>query len=88
MKTIAGITLIFFPGTFISTLFAMPLFHWESDTVVNSKFWIYWAFTIPLTLVLVGAWLVWNRWQARLVRKEDKEVRNINASGIIQNERV
>lgn len=59
MMTIAAITMIFLPGTFVASLFAMPLLDWSSTDVVRSGFWIYWAVTVPLTVMTVLLWLAW-----------------------------
>ena len=58
------VTLFFLPGTFVSTFFAMPLFHWEEDgqPIVTTRLLIYWAVTLPLTIVAVTFWL---RFEAR-----------------------
>jgi Mg2+ and Co2+ transporter CorA len=58
MMTIAAITMIFLPGTFVASLFAMPLFDWTSTNVFRSGFWIYWAITVPLTALTVLLWLL------------------------------
>ena len=53
MKTPAGVTVAFLPGTFVAAVFAMPLFDWNASgggTVVSNRFWIYGAPTVPLTL--------------------------------------
>jgi hypothetical protein len=42
MMTIAAITMIFLPGTFVASFFAMPILDWSPDKsqhVVNSRFW-------------------------------------------------
>lgn len=77
MKTLALITTIFLPGTFVATLFSMSMFDWatqsgEADTV-SKKFWIYWAVTIPLTLLTMIVWRIWWLWQERLYEKEVNE---------------
>lgn len=75
MKTLAFITALFLPGTYIATLFSMSMFEWQaspsdapstsssstsSSTVsVSNKFWIYWATTIPLTVAVVVGWRLW-----------------------------
>ncbi|KAF2135961.1 uncharacterized protein K452DRAFT_213897, partial [Aplosporella prunicola CBS 121167] len=65
MKTIALVTLVFIPGTFLSSLFGMNFFSYSppSDSSSGStsistasNFWIYWAITLPLTLFLLCAW--------------------------------
>ena len=65
MKAIAAVTMVFLPGTFVASLFSMPVFDWEADTarhderVVGQRFWVYWAVTVPLTLGTVAAYLGW-----------------------------
>jgi hypothetical protein len=64
MKSIALLTMLVLPGTFISTLFSVPLFNWDAESwqdVPKSRFWFYWAITIPLTLTIVLVWIVWQR---------------------------
>ncbi|CZR68946.1 uncharacterized protein PAC_18847 [Phialocephala subalpina] len=69
MKTIAILTMLFLPGTFLAAIFAMPFFNWgvDGESVVKSEFRIYWAFAIPLTVMVVLIWAVavmlpWKRW--------------------------
>ncbi|CAF9936666.1 hypothetical protein IMSHALPRED_010847 [Imshaugia aleurites] len=71
MKTLAFITAFFLPGTYIATLFSMGMFEWQaslsspsssttsSSSVLSSKFWIYWATTIPLTIAVIVSWRLW-----------------------------
>jgi ABC-type nickel/cobalt efflux system permease component RcnA len=78
MKSIALLTMVILPGTFISTLFAIPLFNWDAETwreVPKSRFWFYWALTIPLTILTVAAWLVWQKIYERTGRSLDKAAR-------------
>lgn len=78
MKSIALLTMVILPGTFISTLFAIPLFNWDAESwrdVPKSRFWFYWALTIPLTIVTVAAWLVWQKVYERAGRSLDKAAR-------------
>lgn len=110
MKTIAVLTILFLPGTYISassscylifssyslantkqTLFAMPLLNWEAkagDSVMSSRFWIYWALTLPLTLTVVSIWLVWLKREALLHGEEDKEARASGGLGKVNLEEV
>jgi hypothetical protein len=43
------------------TLFSMGMFNWSAganETVISSRFWIYWATSIPLTIVTgIGLYL-------------------------------
>ncbi|PMD17120.1 hypothetical protein NA56DRAFT_544014, partial [Hyaloscypha hepaticicola] len=62
MKAIALLTMFFLPGTFVAVFFAMPLFDWEaptSSTVLKSRFWIYWAVTVPATAIVLVLWRMW-----------------------------
>ena len=78
MKSIALLTMVILPGTFISTLFAIPLFNWDAESwrdVPKSRFWFYWALTIPLTILTVAAWLVWQKVYERTGRSLDRAAR-------------
>ena len=58
MKTIAVMTMLFLPGTFFAALFSLPLLKWDASNVVQTKFWIYWVFTVPTTVLVFAAWRV------------------------------
>jgi hypothetical protein len=77
MKAIAAVTMCFLPGTFVASLFAMPMFDWDAGVArsVNKHFWIYWAVTLPLTAVVFGMWLGWTERRAlrRWIRGRRKE---------------
>ena len=78
MKTIAAVTIVFLPGTFIAALFAMPLFQWDAvgdSKIVSNRFWIYWAVTVPLTFLTLLVWVLWTKRQARMHRSLDKRAR-------------
>ncbi|TVY41047.1 hypothetical protein LSUB1_G003808 [Lachnellula subtilissima] len=62
MKAIAVLTMIFLPGTFVASFFAMPLFDWDAETqsgVVKNRFWIYWVVTVPGTVAVLVVWRLW-----------------------------
>lgn len=59
MKVVALMTIVFLPGTFFAALFAVPTLTWSEDVVVSPRFWIYWAFTLPCTLLLVALYKGW-----------------------------
>lgn len=67
MKIIALITAAYLPGTFVATLFSMGMFSWQSTSgaeatsrsSVSPDFWVYWAVTVPLTIVTLTGWAVW-----------------------------
>jgi Mg2+ and Co2+ transporter CorA len=61
MKTIATLTLVFLPPTFVSTIFGMTFFNFDADMgwSVSDMFWVYWACAIPMTLTTIGLWYKW-----------------------------
>ncbi|KAI9152193.1 Notoamide biosynthesis cluster protein M' [Paramyrothecium foliicola] len=65
MKTLAFVTIVFLPPTFVATMFSMSMFNWQDSaelgTVVSSKLWIYWIVSIPLTIIVILGWLLWWR---------------------------
>lgn len=69
MKFITIITMLFLPGTFLATLFAIPSLQWQSDPVVQGNHWIYWAVNIFLTVLVFISWRV-------LVRREQDQHHN------------
>lgn len=63
MKTLALVTAIFLPATFIATLFSMSMFDWQAGSgsaVVSPEFWIFWVVSVPLSLAVLAAW--WCFW--------------------------
>lgn len=64
MRTIAVMSIAFLPGTFVSSFFSMDMFDWQAPkgaSVLSFRFWIYWAVTAPLTLVVFCIWFFWLR---------------------------
>ncbi|KAF2231457.1 hypothetical protein EV356DRAFT_535437 [Viridothelium virens] len=57
MKTIAIMTMGFLPATFVAALFAVPSLQWDQPTVIGSRFWVYWAITIPTTILVFIIWI-------------------------------
>ncbi|KEF53501.1 uncharacterized protein A1O9_10476 [Exophiala aquamarina CBS 119918] len=69
MKAIAIVTMFFLPGTFLSSLFAIPVFDWDAlhgNEVVNRRLWVYFAFTIPTTFLVVSLYLLWEKYAMHL----------------------
>lgn len=71
MKTIALMTMLFLPGTFYAALFALPSLKFNDNApgVVQDGFGLYWAFTIPSTLVVLLASLIMNKGWGPLGRR-------------------
>ncbi|KPM38527.1 hypothetical protein AK830_g8045 [Neonectria ditissima] len=70
MKTIAMVTLIFLPGTFVASLFSMSMFDWEAgrkegQLVSTMWLWVYFAIAGPLTIFVLLLWAA-SRLQSRL----------------------
>jgi hypothetical protein len=64
------------------------MFNWQSSSsssstpsLVSSYFWIYWAFTIPLTILVAFSWRLWWAWE-KLHLDQDVllEIENIEES--------
>jgi Mg2+ and Co2+ transporter CorA len=68
MKAVAVVTLLFLPSTFVSTIFSMTFFSFSPDSdghsgtwAVSDEIWLYWLFTVPLTILAMGSWIWWQR---------------------------
>ena len=67
MKVLSVVTLFFLPGTFVSSLFSMPLFNWgDSNTEGDTKVEVWWprlliyiSVTGPLMLFTFSVWAFW-----------------------------
>lgn len=81
MKTIAAVTMLFLPGTFIASLFATPMFQWSATAglQVESHIWIYWAVSIPLTLLTIGMWWVWLKFTTARERAQLQDADDFDA---------
>ncbi len=56
----------------------MTFFNWQSSNpnglYVSPLFWIYWAVTIPLTIAVVGSYVLWDRKLSMKAHKEDEAI--------------
>ncbi|KAL4877418.1 hypothetical protein BJY04DRAFT_222167 [Aspergillus karnatakaensis] len=52
LKSLTVLTAIFFPATYIATLFSLPTFD-------GMPIWVYWVVVAALTLVIFGYWSWW-----------------------------
>ena len=75
MKTLAVVTVVFLPGTFVSAFFAIPMFEWDGNNVLSSRFWIWWAVVVPLTFAVVVPWIVWTRRSNTSYRRKQLEAK-------------
>lgn len=76
MKAIAVVTMAFLPATFVSTLFGMNFFSFQPGKAftVSRQFWIYWAFSIPLTVATLSLWFRWSRCAKQLEPSSSKAI--------------
>ncbi|ORY06764.1 hypothetical protein BCR34DRAFT_518735 [Clohesyomyces aquaticus] len=82
MKTIALITIIFLPPTFVATFFSMTMFDWtpnpeQPDSRIASVYlWVYWVVAIPLTITVL---IIWRVWWTMEEKKYNEELNNTKA---------
>jgi DNA-directed RNA polymerase subunit RPC12/RpoP len=67
MKAIANVTMVFLPGTFMASVFAMPFFSSQKTVgfFVSGRIWIYVVITLPLTLATLACAWAWHHFSAR-----------------------
>ncbi|KAL5044808.1 hypothetical protein BDW71DRAFT_198706 [Aspergillus fruticulosus] len=70
LKSLTVLTAMFFPATYIATLFSLPTFD-------RTPFWAYWVVVIPLTLVIFGSWSGWTVYRQQQIAQETAR-RHIN----------
>ncbi|KAI0975168.1 hypothetical protein F4678DRAFT_319209 [Xylaria arbuscula] len=63
MKSIALLTMVFLPATFVATLFSMGIFEWSGRhgeiLNVSPYIWLYIVVTVVITSVTLGMWYLW-----------------------------
>ncbi|KAL1880606.1 hypothetical protein Daus18300_001217 [Diaporthe australafricana] len=82
MKTISLLGSIFLPATLLASIFSMTFFNFQNGLtdgndngpVVAPTFWIYWAVAIPITLIIVIIWWIWDRTREARYAKEDDDL--------------
>ncbi|KAK6387257.1 hypothetical protein LTS17_000524 [Exophiala oligosperma] len=80
MMTIAFISLLFLPGTFVASFFQTPIFNFPSSStenegggggvIVTRPFWIYWTVSGALTLGLGMGWMKYLRRRREMDRRD------------------
>ncbi|KAF7539001.1 hypothetical protein G7Z17_g12519 [Cylindrodendrum hubeiense] len=81
MKTLAVVTMFFLPGSFIAALFSTSCFDWDHVNLDDNsigvaptpQFNLYWAITIPLTLltfILYFAWLQFQTYKRKMLHAQ------------------
>ena len=60
MKTIAALTMLFLPATFLATIFGMSFFEFSADGLsVSRQWWVFVVVAVPTTLILFVLWWAW-----------------------------
>ncbi|GAP82627.2 hypothetical protein SAMD00023353_0101590 [Rosellinia necatrix] len=85
MKTLAFLTTIFLPPTFVATVFSTGLFDWQGGgMVVSDMFWVYWALSVPLTILVGVGWRVWWSFEKKRFDKDvNAEIKASSGNGEI-----
>ncbi|KAK0651037.1 hypothetical protein B0T16DRAFT_367034 [Cercophora newfieldiana] len=74
MRTLALVSLLFLPGSFVAAVFSTPLFNWEATGDADSgyigvrtkpQFKLFWLITIPLTTLAFVLYIGWSLFQER-----------------------
>jgi hypothetical protein len=76
MKTISLLGAVFLPGAYLASVFSMTFFNFQDSgaPVVSTQFWIYWVVTIPVTVVIVGVWYIWEKRREARYDREDLDL--------------
>ena len=87
MKTLSLLGAIFLPATYLASVFSMTFFNFQnqasnnnnsagntSEPVVSKDLWIYFAISVPLTLIIVLVWRWWDRRRERRYELEDADI--------------
>lgn len=68
MKTIAVVTLVFLPATFVSAVFSTGIFNFHAseepgqEKTVSKYGWVYLLTCLLSTFLTLGSWICWYRW--------------------------
>ncbi|KAI5920131.1 hypothetical protein F4810DRAFT_449577 [Camillea tinctor] len=77
MRSIAFLTMIFLPATFVATFFSMTFFEWnpaQGQAIVSPYIWIYIIGTVMLTSLTMAMWYFFSRRKRRGNSKVDPEM--------------
>ncbi|XDG00684.1 hypothetical protein ABKA04_000299 [Annulohypoxylon sp. FPYF3050] len=87
MKTLSLLGAVFLPGTFMASVFSMTFFDFNvgpddgsaadssgDGATVSKKLWVYFAVTIPLTVIILLFWYYLDRRREKRYAEEDLEI--------------
>lgn len=90
MKTIGVVSMVYLPGSFVSSILGTNFFEFDAPDekknqwLVSDKLWIYFAITIPLTTVTLFIWALWHyipqKWMERIRDIVFKTKRRVGAA--------
>lgn len=74
MRSIAVLTLVFLPATFVATFFSTGFydFHVADDEIVSHWSWLFWVVSAVATLAVLLAWGGYRAYLARTERRREK----------------
>ncbi|KAL8284662.1 hypothetical protein RB600_000602 [Gaeumannomyces tritici] len=78
MRSIALLTMVFLPGTFLASVFSMSFFDWKGGASVSEYIWIYFVIAIFLTLVIIGVWWYWVVYRPSQIRSWDEDDEDVS----------
>ena len=83
MKLISLLGAVFLPGAYLASVFSMTFFNFQNSgaAVVSNQFWIYWAVDIPITVLIVGVWYVWEKMREARYNREDEDLEKGSEAG-------
>ncbi|KAK6005271.1 hypothetical protein QM012_008050 [Aureobasidium pullulans] len=91
MKTIAVVTMLFLPATFVSAVLGMNFFNFSPDEhgghmTYSHDLWIYFVISIVLTAVLFVLWWIWQNYRQKVLASSRLEQNNAmeNAYAVLQ----
>lgn len=87
MKTLSLLGAIFLPATYLASVFSMTFFNFQPNNNANSnsnsngddppvspQIWIYFVIAIPLTLIIVFVWRLWDKRREKHYAEEDMDL--------------
>ncbi|KAF4457546.1 hypothetical protein F53441_596 [Fusarium austroafricanum] len=76
MKTLSLMGALFLPGTYLASVFSMTFFNFgkDADPVISVELWVYFAITVPVTALIVGAWMFIDKRRQEQHKKDDADL--------------
>jgi len=69
---------VFLPGAYLASVFSMTFFNFQNtgtdQPAVAKSFWIYWAVDVPVTILIVAGWYVWEKRREAKYDREDADL--------------